>query len=174
MCAASFAPQVEGQTYHIVRGATLRCAAQQNGPPIVCSGVKTRIRPVRAYVGFHQLRIDRQRHRNSTAGWRRLGVLIDAQRKTIGLAKGRRGAGRPKIGGVPKTPPKSTPTLADAGIDKNLAKRARRAAAMSAEDFVACFLRGEGRGEQIEAADRKAQIRQFVGLLKLGNLPDIS
>ena len=55
----------------------------------------------------------------------RLGELTDEQPK----AKGTRGTGRPKIGGVKKTPPKKEKTLAEQGIDNNLAKRARTAVA---------------------------------------------
>jgi hypothetical protein len=46
---------------------------------------------------------------------------MNGQKKTVGLAKG----GRPtKTGGT--NPPHSKPTLAEAGIDKDLAKKARR------------------------------------------------
>jgi hypothetical protein len=73
-------------------------------------------------------------------GERRLGELMAAEAKDGKLAKGTKGQGRwKKIGGVTKTPPKSKPsaqpTLADRGIDKNLANRARAAAAMPAEQF---------------------------------------
>jgi hypothetical protein len=50
-------------------------------------------------------------------------------------AEGTRGAGRPKKGGLAKNPPKDTATLADQGIDKNLADRARKAAAPPKEKF---------------------------------------
>src|SRR5262245_21465670 len=62
---------------------------------------------------------------------RRLGEVIEAQRQTVGLSEG----GRPKKTGLSKNP--VSPTLADAGIDKNLAHRARRAAEMSVEEFEA-------------------------------------
>jgi len=62
---------------------------------------------------------------------RRIGELMNSQPK----AKGTRGLGKPKIGGVSKTPPKDAPTLADQGVDKNLAKQAREAAAMSEDKF---------------------------------------
>jgi len=55
---------------------------------------------------------------------RKLGDLMEQQRQTGKLAKGVRGHGRPTLGGVSKTPPKEE-TLADQGIDKNLAKLAR-------------------------------------------------
>jgi hypothetical protein len=60
---------------------------------------------------------------------RRVGELIEAQRKSVGLAK----AGRKPKNGVAKTP--NSPTLADVGIDKNLAKEARKMAAVPAEQF---------------------------------------
>jgi hypothetical protein len=62
---------------------------------------------------------------------RKLGQLIQAQRKTVGLSRG----GRPKTG-VLVTPVSEKPTLAEAGIDKNLAKKARAAAAMTEKEFT--------------------------------------
>ena len=69
---------------------------------------------------------------------RRLGQLMAAQKETVGLNAGTAGQGRPALGGIPETPPKKDdrPTLAEAGIDKNLAKRARAAAAMSEPEFA--------------------------------------
>jgi hypothetical protein len=63
---------------------------------------------------------------------RRLGELMAAQKAMVGVNSGTAGQGRPKIGGMPNTPPKhdAPPTLAEAGIDKNLAKRARSYAAV--------------------------------------------
>jgi N6-adenosine-specific RNA methylase IME4 len=68
---------------------------------------------------------------------RRLGEIMEEQRKTGLLAKGtkRQLAGRTRSGGVAITPPESSPTLASQGIDKNLAKTARKAAAMPEEQF---------------------------------------
>jgi hypothetical protein len=69
---------------------------------------------------------------------RRLDQLRQEQAATIGLAKGTRGKGRPKKGGVKNTPPNNdVPTLAEAGIDKNLAKNARRLGALTDEQFEA-------------------------------------
>jgi hypothetical protein len=59
---------------------------------------------------------------------RRIGELIDDDREAGTLAKGTRAQGRPAKGGVRKTPPKDTPTLASQGVDKELAKRARQRA----------------------------------------------
>jgi hypothetical protein len=61
----------------------------------------------------------------------RLGQMMKEQKAAVGLNKG----GRPKTGLFenPVSPPK--PTLAEAGIDKNLANRARSFAAMPEEEF---------------------------------------
>jgi hypothetical protein len=60
---------------------------------------------------------------------RKLGQMMQEQKETVGLNKG----GRPKTG-FSKT---RLPTLAGAGVDKNLAHRARRQAAKSEEEFEA-------------------------------------
>lgn len=60
---------------------------------------------------------------------RRVGELITAQRETVGLAQGKRTDLGPERTQVDK------PTLADAGIDKHLADRARKLAAVSAVEF---------------------------------------
>lgn len=59
---------------------------------------------------------------------RRVGELIEAQRDSVGLNRGSRLAGRERTR-------QELPTLADAGIDKHLADRARRYAAIPAEEF---------------------------------------
>jgi hypothetical protein len=68
---------------------------------------------------------------------RKLGQLMAAQKGEVGLNTGTAGKGRPKLGGLPDNPPKTDdrPTLAEAGINKNLAHRARTAAAMSEVEF---------------------------------------
>ena len=69
---------------------------------------------------------------------RRLDQLIEAQRKTVGLARGAEHGGRRKrIDGVRKTPSIVRPTLAMQGIDKGLAKQARTLGALSDEQFEA-------------------------------------
>jgi ParB family chromosome partitioning protein len=56
---------------------------------------------------------------------RRIGQLMQAQRKTVGLSKGGgTGANQYRAAGLRKNPA-AKPTLAEAGIDKNLANRAR-------------------------------------------------
>jgi hypothetical protein len=75
---------------------------------------------------------------------RRLGEMIKAQKETVGLAKGqlRRGAS--------VAPREDKPTLKAAGIDKHLAKRARKMAAAPEEVFKKTrhpgwqFLRDQG------------------------------
>jgi hypothetical protein len=63
---------------------------------------------------------------------RALGQLIKAQKKTHGLNKG----GRPsKKTGIPKNPVSKPATLAETGVGKNLASRARTEAAKSPEQF---------------------------------------
>jgi hypothetical protein len=61
---------------------------------------------------------------------RRVGELIAAQRETVGLHNG----GRPEKTGLSNNPV-SKPTLAAAGIDKNLAERSRKLAAMPVARF---------------------------------------
>lgn len=61
---------------------------------------------------------------------RRIGELMETQRKTIGLNDG----GRPKKTRS-NSDPVSKPTLAEAGIDKHLADRARKLAAIPEEKF---------------------------------------
>jgi hypothetical protein len=58
---------------------------------------------------------------------RRVGELIQAQKETSGL----NGGGRPKKTGLNENPV----SLAEAGIDKNLAHRARKLAGMTDEQF---------------------------------------
>jgi len=67
---------------------------------------------------------------------RRLGELMAAQKATVGVATGGQHGGRAsKIDGVRNTPSNAPPTLAEAGIDKNLAKRARTYAAVPQGQF---------------------------------------
>lgn len=57
---------------------------------------------------------------------RRVGELMAAQKESVGMASGREGKRRSR--GIEN--PENKPTLADAGIDKNLAKQARKLVAM--------------------------------------------
>jgi hypothetical protein len=86
---------------------------------------------------------------------RRLGQLIDAQKKSVGLATGTRSQlhGRNSSGGTLKEPPESKPTLAEAGIDKKLSIHAQKLAAIPEEDFERELLdwrrRVEGKTERL-------------------------
>lgn len=63
--------------------------------------------------------------------------------------------GRKSIGGVRKTPPNPTVTLAEAGIDKNLAKRARKLAALPEEAFEKKLTE---RRERVEAGEERISV----------------
>jgi len=56
---------------------------------------------------------------------RRLGEMMAQQKETVGMATGGEHGGRARIDGVRNTPAIARPTLAQAGIDKNLAKATR-------------------------------------------------
>jgi len=78
-----------------------------------------------------------------------LGKMMEAQRKTIGLARPG-GDTRPEHRVAKK--PDAVPTLAEAGIDKNLAHRARTAAGVPAKEFERII--AEGRERITTASDR--------------------
>jgi hypothetical protein len=82
---------------------------------------------------------------------RKIGELIAAQKATVGLNKG----GRPKTGLLenPVSEPKPF-TLAEIGIDKNLANAARKEAAKSKEEFEADLAE--------DRADTLAEHKPFV------------
>src|SRR5262245_32820949 len=63
---------------------------------------------------------------------RRLDEIRQARKKTVGLASGREG--KRKALGLPKNP-SDRATLAEAGIDKNLAHQARQLGALSDQQF---------------------------------------
>jgi phage N-6-adenine-methyltransferase len=69
---------------------------------------------------------------------RRVGELMRLQRQTVGLAKGRRTDLGPS--------PTQVPTLIEAGIDKHLADRARKLAAVPADAFEAHVAEWRERG----------------------------
>lgn len=87
---------------------------------------------------------------------RRLGELIAAQRESIGLAPG----GKPYQSTGGNNPP--VPTLAEAGIDKDLAKRARAMAAVPADKFEGMI------GEWRERVEQETQ-RVTTNLLREGD-----
>lgn len=88
---------------------------------------------------------------------RRLGELMEYQRQTVGL---NRGAAAP-------TRVDEKPTLADAGIDKNLADRARKMAAVPEEKFEAAL--GEWR-EKVQ----EETARVTASLLDIGSKPHVT
>lgn len=94
---------------------------------------------------------------------RRLGELMAAQRETVGLNAGA-AAGGEKEGprGLYINPRDERPTLAEAGIDKNLADRARKLAAIPEEKFEGMVSGWRGRVEEENE-------RVTVNLLKEGD-----
>lgn len=68
---------------------------------------------------------------------RRIGELMAAQREAGFMATGTQGQlnGRDISGGFVSNPPDAAPTLAEVGIDKNLADRARKLAAIPETEF---------------------------------------
>lgn len=64
---------------------------------------------------------------------RRLGQMIEKQKATVGLNRGAKGS---KVTGSVRVPLKDdAPTLADAGVDKHLADRDRKLAAIPEAKF---------------------------------------
>ena len=78
---------------------------------------------------------------------RRIGELMQAQRDTVGLANGG-DAMRARV----KSGPEVRPSLAEAGIDKHLADRARKLAAVPAAEFEGMV--GEWRGRVQQETER--------------------
>jgi len=102
-------------------------------------------------------------HGGGVRAERRIGELIQAQRETVGLSRGRAGKGRPKKGGSDSDPPKDDrPTLAEAGIDKRLADRARKYAAIPERVAIAAALEAEIGSRQGERTDRLGDKRPQV------------
>jgi N6-adenosine-specific RNA methylase IME4 len=96
-------------------------------------------------------------------GTRRLGEIIAQQKVTVGLNRGRAGAGRPNLGGADAEQPKADerPTLAQAGITRKLSSQAQKLAALPPEKFES--LVETWRGETQGAA------RMTTDLLKVGS-----
>jgi hypothetical protein len=92
---------------------------------------------------------------------RRLGELMEQQKKTVGLNKGG-GDKKSKHRDSTKPGGNTKPTLKEAGIDKNLAQRARSAAKPSAQEFE---LKVEAAKEQIKSPV-KLNIKQEVRMPK--------
>ena len=86
---------------------------------------------------------------------RRLGELMEAQRQIVGLAP----AGRPKEIGSEPDPIIKPLTQAEAGIDKHLADRARKYAAIPSDVFEA-FL--TGRRQPIDSENKRVTALEAV------------
>jgi phage N-6-adenine-methyltransferase len=82
---------------------------------------------------------------------RRIGELMAAQRDSVGLAP----AGRPKEIGSNPDPIIRPPTLAEAGIDKHLADRARKYAAVPEQEFEDILA---DRRERIETENKRVTV----------------
>jgi hypothetical protein len=82
---------------------------------------------------------------------RRLGQMIEEQKKTVGLAKGSKGQlrGRNASGAVNITAPENLPTLASQGIDNNLAKQARSLAGLSDDEFKEAVSKARGACQRV-------------------------
>jgi N6-adenosine-specific RNA methylase IME4 len=85
-----------------------------------------------------------------------VGEMMEKQAATVGLAP----AGRPKIG-ISEIPISRPPTLAEAGIDKNLAIRARRLRTLSADQLQHVI--AEGR-EAIERGIERSLVKAAESL----------
>jgi hypothetical protein len=94
---------------------------------------------------------------------RRVGELMEMQRVSVGLSEG----GRPSKTGLNENPVSKAPTLADAGIDKNLADRARKMAAVPEEKFEAAL--GEWRERVADETNRVT-----ASLLEMGSKAHVS
>jgi phage N-6-adenine-methyltransferase len=96
---------------------------------------------------------------------RRIGELMEYQRKTVGMNRGANGS---VVSGSERDPVKDDrPTLADAGIDKHLADRARKMAAVPEEKFEAAL--GEWREKVQEETARVTS-----SLLDMGSKPHVT
>ena len=79
---------------------------------------------------------------------RRLGELMDEQKETVGFNTGAKGVGFSKT-----RTREEPPTLAEAGIDKNLAQRARMLGGLSDKEFEEAVK--ENRAKIADEADRR-------------------
>lgn len=83
---------------------------------------------------------------------RRLGEIIDEQKKTVGLNAGTAGKGRPKLGAPQRVAPNIIPTLASVGISHNLSSRAQKVAQIPKAQFEAALV--VHRKEMLAKADK--------------------
>jgi phage N-6-adenine-methyltransferase len=84
---------------------------------------------------------------------RRIGELMAAQKETVGLSRGAAGDERPNEERGSKSDPR--PTLAEAGIDKHLADRARKYAAVPEQEFEDILA---DRRERIETENKRVTV----------------
>ncbi|MES2671597.1 MAG: hypothetical protein V4673_14430 [Pseudomonadota bacterium] len=86
-------------------------------------------------------------------GERKLGEMLIAQKETVGLNRGRAGAGRPSLGGAEPEQRKidDRPTLAEVGIDRKLSSHAQKMASVPEEKFEALIGTWKQEGEQLNA-----------------------
>jgi hypothetical protein len=93
---------------------------------------------------------------------RRLGEMMEAQKRTVGLAKG----GRPAKTGSKSDPVSQPITLTEAGIGKHLADDARKWAAMSAVEFAAFIA---GWRKRVEVANKRVTVTLCDPLIRPQN-----
>lgn len=150
-------PASDGGTVSLVRyDAACRALAEAKSVDDV-RDVRDRSEAMRAYAKQaknKQLEVDAAEIRIRAE--RRLGEMIAAQRETVGLSEG----GRPAKTGS-RADPVSLPTLAEAGIDKHLADRARKLAAIPETEFTEIVSDWRGRVE-------RENERVSINLLKSG------
>jgi N6-adenosine-specific RNA methylase IME4 len=92
---------------------------------------------------------------------RQLNQLVEAQKTTVGLARGGEHGGRSRIDGARKAPSIVRPTLAMQGIDKHLAKQARALGALSDEKFEAVVADARDKvNRAVRNAVREVEIEQ--------------
>ncbi len=94
---------------------------------------------------------------------RRMGEMLIAQKETVGLNRGRAGAGRPTLGASDTEVPKvdERPTLADVGISHKLSAHAQKMAAVPEQEFQSRV--DAWRGEMAEG-----QTRVTMDLMRIG------
>jgi hypothetical protein len=100
---------------------------------------------------------------------RRLGEMMKEQPKASG---GEHGGRKPKDG-IRKNPSNAKATLSEAGIDKNLANRSRKAAAMSEEKFERQIQEGREAiitPEKLKVVSEKSKPKKVV--VQVGSLVD--
>lgn len=99
---------------------------------------------------------------------RRIGELMAAQRDAGEMAKG----GQPhQSTGLQKNPVAAAPTLAEAGIDKNLADRARKYAAIPEPEFNGIVSDWRGR---VEAENERVTVNLLAAGSKAEEQPEVA